>query len=101
MMKVLWTSPWLSVRQDGDCDEFFAAKDEVLVVAFDADGAMLLVEEPAPAFGANQLFLPGGAAMFEERFGPDAVKQLALRAEAARTGIPATLAAIKRTAEGG
>jgi 8-oxo-dGTP pyrophosphatase MutT (NUDIX family) len=51
----------LSVRQDGDADEFFVAEDEVLVVAFDADGAVLLVEEPAPAFGSNQLFLPGGA----------------------------------------
>ena len=46
-------------------------------------------------------FLPGGAAMFEERFGADAPAQLANRAEAARTGIPATLAAIKRTAEQG
>jgi hypothetical protein len=44
-------------------------------------------------------FLPGGAAMFDERFGADAPAQLANRAEAARTGIPATLAAIKRAAE--
>jgi hypothetical protein len=46
-------------------------------------------------------FLPGGAAMFDERFGADAPAQLATRAEAARTGIPATLAAIKRAAEAG
>ncbi len=44
-------------------------------------------------------FLPGGAAMFEERFGADAQAQLANRAEAARSGIPITLAAIKRAAE--
>ena len=44
-------------------------------------------------------FLPGGIAMFEERFGADADAQVANRIEAAHTGIPATLAAIKRAAE--
>ena len=44
-------------------------------------------------------FLPGGAAMFEQRFGADADAQLANRAELARSGIPATLAALKATAE--
>jgi len=46
-------------------------------------------------------FLPGGITMFEERFGADADAQVANRSEAARTGIPATLAAIKRAAEAG
>jgi hypothetical protein len=45
-------------------------------------------------------FLPGGAAMFDERFGADASAQIANRAELARTGISETLAAIKREAEG-
>jgi len=44
-------------------------------------------------------FLPGGEAMFEERFGDDAEAQIATRLELARTGIPETLAAIKRDAE--
>ena len=44
-------------------------------------------------------FLPGGATMFEERFGADAQAQAANRAELARTGIPATIAALKRIAE--
>jgi len=44
-------------------------------------------------------FLPGGAENFRERFGDDAEAQLELRREAARTGIPATLAAIKAAAE--
>ena len=43
--------------------------------------------------------LPGGVAMFGERFGDDAEAQIAERAEAARTGIPMTLAALKRAAE--
>jgi hypothetical protein len=44
-------------------------------------------------------FLPAGIGRFEERYGADAQAQIANRTEAARTGIPATLAAIKRTAE--
>jgi len=43
--------------------------------------------------------LPAGVTRFEQRFGDDAAAQLADRAEAARTGIPATLAALKRAAE--
>jgi hypothetical protein len=45
-------------------------------------------------------FLPGGEAMFDERFGPEAEAQIADRLELARKGIPETLAAIKRDAEG-
>ena len=46
-------------------------------------------------------FLPDGIAMFEERFGDEAPTQIANRTEAARQGIPVTLAAIKRVAEAG
>jgi hypothetical protein len=45
-------------------------------------------------------FLPDGVARFRNRFGSDAEAQIADRAEAARAGIPATLAAIKKAAEG-
>ena len=45
--------------------------------------------------------LPDGIKRFEERFGAEAAAQLANRFEAARTGIPATLAALKRAAEAG
>jgi len=44
-------------------------------------------------------FLPGGIARFEERFGDDAMAQVADRREAARRGIPETLATLKRVAE--
>ena len=59
-----------------------------------------------PVDGGTQLtesweFLPSGQEMFRERFGDDADAQIANRAELARTGIPATLAAIKRAAETG
>jgi hypothetical protein len=44
-------------------------------------------------------FLPAGIARFHDRYGDDAPAQIANRAEAAHTGIPVTLAAIKKTAE--
>ena len=44
--------------------------------------------------------LPAGLRRFDERFGPDAAAQVASRFEAARAGIPQTLAALKRIAEG-
>ena len=46
-------------------------------------------------------FLPDGIAGFRERYGDDADAEIAKRAEAARTGIPATLAALKKAAEAG
>ena len=44
-------------------------------------------------------FLPAGIAMFEEKFGDDAVAQITDRTQQALEGIPKTLAAIKRIAE--
>ncbi len=57
-----------------------------------------------PVDGGTELteaweFLPAGIAMFDERYGDDAKAQVANRVEAAHTGIPVTLAAIKKTAE--
>jgi hypothetical protein len=46
-------------------------------------------------------FLPAGVSRFHERFGDDAQAQIDDRTEAARTGIPVTLAAIKQAAEAG
>jgi hypothetical protein len=44
-------------------------------------------------------FLPEGIAMFHQRFGEDAQAQIVNRTEAAHSGIPATLAALKKAAE--
>jgi hypothetical protein len=44
-------------------------------------------------------FLPKGIAGFRERLGDGADAEIERRSEAARTGIPETLAAIKKTAE--
>jgi hypothetical protein len=46
-------------------------------------------------------FLPAGIARFHERYGDDAQAQIVNRTEAARNGIPLTLAAIKKAAESG
>jgi hypothetical protein len=46
-------------------------------------------------------FLPAGIARFHERYGDDADAQIAERTRQARSGIPVTLAAIKKTAEAG
>jgi hypothetical protein len=58
----------------------------------------------APVAGGTQVteswvFLPDGIARFHERFGPDAEAQIVDRSEAARRGIPVTLAALKKAAE--
>jgi hypothetical protein len=60
----------------------------------------------APVDGGTQItesweFLPGGIAMFEERFGAEAPAAIANRIEAAHSGIAETLAALKRIAEAG
>ncbi len=44
-------------------------------------------------------FLPGGIAMFEEKFGEQAHAEITDRTQQALDGIPKTLAAIKRIAE--
>lgn len=44
---------------------------------------------------------PGGIATFHERYGPGAQEELEERIAAAHRSIPATLAAIKKTAEEG
>jgi Polyketide cyclase / dehydrase and lipid transport len=58
----------------------------------------------APVDGGSEVtewweFRPGGHVMFTERFGDEAPAQIEARSELARAGIPATLAAIKRSAE--
>jgi hypothetical protein len=60
----------------------------------------------APTDGGTEVtesweFFPDAQALFEERFGAEAEAEIANRVEAARTGIPATLAALKHTAERG
>lgn len=57
-----------------------------------------------PADGGTRMteswdFLPGGETYFAEQYGNDAETQIVRRADSARSGIHATLAAIKKAAE--
>ena len=59
-----------------------------------------------PVEGGTQVtesweFLPDGVTRFHNRFGSDAPAQIADRTQAARNGIPVTLAALKKSAESG
>ena len=59
-----------------------------------------------PVDGGTQVtesweFLPDGVTRFHNRFGSDAPAQIADRTQAARNGIPVTLAALKKSAESG
>lgn len=60
-----------------------------------------LVEARRTRLTEHWEFLPAGIASFHERFGSDAETQIADRRDKAREGIPETLRAIKRIAEGG
>jgi hypothetical protein len=44
-------------------------------------------------------FLPDGIAMFEKHFGDEAQTHIDARTQAAHSGIPVTLAAMKKSAE--
>ncbi len=55
--------------------------------------------ETGTALTESWEFLPGGIAMFEEKFGGDAHAQITDRTQQALDGIPKTLRAIKRIAE--
>jgi hypothetical protein len=56
-------------------------------------------EGPGTRLTETWEFLPAGIAGFHERYGADAEAQIAQRHDAAKRGIPATLAAIKKAAE--
>ena len=62
-------------------------------------GFTLAPTETGTLLTESWAFLPGGIAMFEEKFGDDAPVQIADRTQQALHGIPTTLQAIKRIAE--
>jgi hypothetical protein len=58
-------------------------------------------EEGGTRLTESWAFQPAGIEGFRKRYGDRADEQIAIRTQAAKEGIPVTLAAIKRTAEGG
>jgi ADP compounds hydrolase len=73
---VLFESKWFAIAIDADGMEFVRADDEVLVVALEDDGYVLLTEEPSAAFGAPTLVLPGGVAERGEELAAAANREL-------------------------
>jgi 8-oxo-dGTP pyrophosphatase MutT (NUDIX family) len=57
---VVARSKWFTIHQANAIDEFIACPDEVIIVARDEDGRILLIEEPSYAFGGTTLLFPGG-----------------------------------------
>jgi ADP-ribose diphosphatase len=55
-----FTGKYFSILLDEEGVEYVHTADEVLVVPVDEHGRALLIWEPAPAFGAQALVLPGG-----------------------------------------
>jgi hypothetical protein len=64
-------------------------------------GFTLEPEQAGTRLTESWTFLPKGIEGFGERYGADAENQIAIRTRSATEGIPATLAAIKRSAEAG
>lgn len=62
-------------------------------------GYTLEAEDGGTRLTESWKYLPAGIAGFHERFGADAEAEIERRSLAAQTGIPATLAAIKKAAE--
>lgn len=62
-------------------------------------GFMLAAENDSTRLTESWEFLPAGIAKFHERFGPRADTEIAQRTDAAKRGIPITLAEIKKAAE--
>lgn len=101
---------WFSGRNEAD-DRVWETESQVAVAERGREFAWLVGGAFArwgytfaPVAGGTQVtesweFRPKGIAMFHEKYGSDAQAQIDQRTEAARTGIPVTLRAIKRIAE--
>jgi 8-oxo-dGTP pyrophosphatase MutT (NUDIX family) len=75
-MKTMFAGRYFSILKDADGTEFVRASDEVLVVALTEQGEVLLIKEPAPAFGAPALVLPGGSVDDDEELSRTANREL-------------------------
>jgi hypothetical protein len=106
-----WVGAWFTGRNETP-DRTWETRSEVVVAdrgrefAFIVGGSLvrwgysMTAVEGGTELTESWAFLPGGIALFEERYGADAAVQIADRTRAAHEGIPATLAAVKRIAEG-
>lgn len=62
MKQTAYQGTYFSINIDENGTEYIAARDdEVLMVPLTAEGDVILATEPAPAFDAPTLILPGGS----------------------------------------
>lgn len=58
-----YKSEYFELLEDSAGDGYIACGDEVLIIPLTADGQIIFIREPAPAFGREPaLLLPGGSA---------------------------------------
>lgn len=75
-----YKSKYFEIAEDSAGDEFIICSDEVLAIPLTAEGEVIFVREPAPAFGREQpLLLPGGT--LAEGEAPDATANRELQEE--------------------
>jgi ADP-ribose diphosphatase len=60
--EVVRLDPWLALRRSKETGEVYVEStgDEVLVVALQAEGEVILSREPSAAIGGSSVLLPGG-----------------------------------------
>ncbi|MFI4935654.1 MAG: DUF6165 family protein [Caulobacterales bacterium] len=75
-MDIVARSAWFTIAQATEWDEIIVCPDEVLVIAQDETGRILLIEEPSPAFDTNVLLLPGGVVEAHEALIETAQREL-------------------------
>lgn len=116
------TSCWWDEGATGQVGDWFTGRNEVPGRTWETRSEVVVAERGtefafvvggsyvrwgyalAPVDGGTRLtesweFLPAGLAMFREKYGDDADREIEARTRAAHEGIPATLAAITRIAE--
>lgn len=105
-----WTGSWFTGRNETP-ERTWETRSQVVVAEPGREFAFVVGDfwvrwgyTLTPVDGGTELtesweFLPAGLARFRERFGDRADAEIADRTQAARQGIPVTLAAIKAAAE--
>ena len=73
---VLFSTDYFSFEEDPLGEGFVRSGNEVLIVAVDGDGQVLLAIEPSPAFGEPTLILPSGETEDDEQLVETANREL-------------------------
>jgi len=75
-LKTIAKSKWFTIAETEVQQEIILCGNEVLVIAQDDDGRILLTEEPSYAFGGTRYYLPGGEVEKGEQVTAAGVREL-------------------------